>query len=65
MIQSSDDPYAAILRRLAPVDKLAVAHSLWETAWSVTAAGVRMREPSLAEDEITARVRAIFLRAVT
>jgi hypothetical protein len=29
MTQSSDDPYAAILRRLAPGDKLAVAHSLW------------------------------------
>jgi hypothetical protein len=65
MTPSSADPYAAILHRLTPGDKLAVAHSLWETAWSVTAAGVRLREPLLADDEVTARVRAIFLRAIT
>ena len=62
---SSDDHYAGLLKRLSPGEKLAVAHSLWQTAWSITAAGVRMREPNLSDDDVTARVRAIFLHAVT
>ena len=59
------DPHAEILRRLTPAQKLAVAQQLRETAWMLSAAGVRARHPELCEAEVQARVRDIFLHAVT
>jgi hypothetical protein len=52
-------------RPLSPQQKLAIAHQLRVTAWHLTAAGVRLREPTLSDDAVTERVRQIFLRAVT
>jgi hypothetical protein len=57
------DPYLAIVRRLTPAEKLAVAWRLRETAWQLAAAGIRMRQPGLSEDDVQARVREMFLRA--
>ena len=58
------DPYLDALRRLTPEQKLAVAHQLRETAWELAAAGVRLRHPELAEEEVQERVRRLFARAV-
>ena len=58
------DPLTAVVRRLSAEQKLAVAHQLRQTAWELTAAGVRMRHPEWAEDAVQARVRAVFLRTV-
>ena len=52
-----------LIRALTPERKLEVAHGLWQTAWELTTAGVRTREPSLSESEVRARVRELFLRA--
>ena len=49
---------------MTPDAKLAVANGLRETAWELTAAGVRLREPHLDEEAVQQRVRDIFLRAV-
>ena len=62
---SNADRYTDLLRSLSPERKLAVAHQLRQTAWELTAAGVRLRHPGLPEELVTARVREIFLRAVT
>ena len=59
------DPYADALKRMTPEAKMAVAKGLRETAWELTAAGVRLREPDLNEDEVQQRVRDIFLRVVS
>ena len=59
----TNDPESA--KRLTPGEKLAVAQGLRDTAWELTAAGVRMRYPDLAESEVQERVREIFLRVVT
>ena len=53
------------LGRMTPEAKLAVLDQLRRTAWDLTAAGVRLREPDLDEEAIQQRVRAIFLRADT
>lgn len=55
----------AITRRLSPAQKIAVVHQLRRTVWEGKAAWLRARYPMLGEDEIQARVRAAFLRAVT
>lgn len=55
----------AITRRLSPSDKVAVVHELRRTVWEGKAAWLRTRYPTLGEEEIQARVRAAFLRAVT
>ncbi len=59
------DPTQQPLRSLSPEQKFAVAHQLRETAWELVSAGVRMRHPELSEAEVQAKVRMIFLRAVT
>ncbi|HTR79556.1 MAG TPA: hypothetical protein VMH39_15665 [Gemmatimonadaceae bacterium] len=50
-------------RALTAEQKLDVAQALWRTAWELTAAGVRSREPHLSDDRVEARVREIFSRA--
>lgn len=57
--------YGAILRRLPPDQKYAVARQLRMTAWELAAAGLRLRHPELPEEAIQARVRALFLRAAS
>lgn len=57
------DTYLEILRRLTPAEKLATAQRLRETAWELTAAGVRLREPHFTEQQVQDRVREIFHRA--
>ena len=52
-----------LIRALTPARKLEIVHGLWQTAWELTTAGVRTREPDLSESDVTARVREIFLRA--
>ncbi|MGH7461287.1 MAG: hypothetical protein ACREMA_09700 [Longimicrobiales bacterium] len=52
-----------LLRRLTPAEKLRVAFQLRETAWQLTAAGVRLRQPELDDAAVEDRVREIFLRA--
>jgi hypothetical protein len=52
-----------LVRALTAEQKLDVAHSLWNTAWELTAAGVRSREPHLSDEAIAARVRDIFSHA--
>jgi hypothetical protein len=52
-----------ILIGLSPDQKFAIANGLRRTAWELAAAGVRLREPALSEDDVQARVRDQFLRA--
>jgi hypothetical protein len=47
---------------LSTTTKLRVAHSLWETAWALSAAGVKARHPELAEQDVNEKVREIFRR---
>ncbi len=55
----------AITRQLSPSQKVAVVHELRRLAWEGKAAWLRNTHPGLGEEEIQARLRAIFLRAVT
>lgn len=59
------DPHTDALKRMTPDAKLAVSNGLRETAWDLTAAGVRLREPELDEEAVQQRVRDIFLRVIT
>jgi len=59
------DRYTQILKQMSPATRLAVAQRLRDTAWQLTAAGIRMREPELSEDAVTERVRTVFARANT
>lgn len=57
--------YTQLLRSLLPEQKLAVAHQLRQTAWELTAAGIRLRHPDWPPEAVTTQVRKIFLRAVS
>ncbi|MEJ7810735.1 MAG: hypothetical protein WKG32_10040 [Gemmatimonadaceae bacterium] len=58
------DLHTAVVPRLSAEQKLAVAQQLRQTAWELSAAGVRLRHPEWPEDAVQARVRAIFVRTV-
>lgn len=49
-----------VFRTMTAEQKLAVARALYETAWELKAAGVRMMEPGWSEAEVQRRVRSIF-----
>lgn len=53
------------VRQLTAEQKLNVASSLRNTAWELSAAGIRHAHPELPEEEVQQRVRQIFLRAAT
>lgn len=55
----------AILRRMAPAQKLAVMHALWRQAWDLKAAGVGRQHPEWTTQQVQARVREIFRGAAT
>lgn len=55
---SQDDVLSAHAER-----NLAVSASLRETAWELTAAGLRAFRPELDEEQVQAEVRTIFRRA--
>lgn len=57
-----DEVELAALRRMTATEKMAVAHSLWRTAWQLSSAGVRRRHPDWSEDQVRAEVRARFAR---
>ena len=61
--QAPPETELTLLQRLTPADKLRVAFQLRETAWQLTAAGVRLRQPQLDDAAVEERVREIFLRA--
>ncbi len=49
-----------VLAAMTPEQKLATAFRLRDTAWELVAAGVRLREPALGENEVQMRVRSLF-----
>ncbi len=55
----------AILRRMTPMQKLAVMDALWRQAWNLKAAGVRMQYPEWTSEQVAARVREIFRSAAS
>jgi hypothetical protein len=63
--QTPSEYELTLLRRLTPAEKLRVSFQLRETAWQLTAAGVRLRQPELDDTAVEDRVREIFLRAAT
>jgi hypothetical protein len=65
MVADAGTIYLETLKRMTPAQKLAAIHRLRQTAWAMKAAWIRKAEPSLSEDEVQARVRNIFLHAVT
>jgi hypothetical protein len=54
-----------VLAAQTPEQKLATAFGLRNTAWQLTAAGVRLREPELDEAAVEERVRSIFSRVAS
>ncbi|HKK27508.1 MAG TPA: hypothetical protein VKB18_05470 [Gemmatimonadota bacterium] len=48
-----------ILRRMTPAEKIAVMNSLVRQAYALAAAGVRLRDPDLPEDQVEAEARAL------
>ena len=62
---SESEHYTQILKQLSQATRLAVAQRLRDTAWELSAAGVRMREPDLPADAVEERVRTVFTRANT
>jgi hypothetical protein len=59
---SPDDGWNAVVSAAA-TRNLAVAMQLRETAWALSAAGLRAARPDLSEDAVQAEVRALFRRA--
>jgi len=57
---AAHDLELARLRDMTPAEKFAAAHSLWQTAWDLKAAGVRWLHPDWTEPQVLAEVRAIF-----
>ena len=54
-----------LFRAMTPYQRWERALALRETAWSLTAAGMKMRHPQWTESEIEAAVRAHFAHAST
>jgi hypothetical protein len=54
-----------IYRRMTPAQRWEQALNLRRTAWELTKAGIRSREPELTEEELEARTRDVFLHAAT
>ena len=52
----------ARLRAMTASEKIAVMHTLWRQAWSLTTAGVRARHPEWPSVTVDDEVRRIFLR---
>jgi len=50
----------ALLRKMPPSQRLAIAQSLYETAWEIKAAGLRAQFPKAAEEHVQEAVRRIF-----
>ena len=50
------------LRAMSATEKVAVMHSLWHQAWSLSAAGVRARHPDWLPERVEAEVREMFRR---
>lgn len=48
-----------VLRRMTPAEKVAVMNSLVRQAYALAAAGVRLRDPDLPEEEVEAKARAL------
>lgn len=57
--------HIAAAQRMTAAQKIAVLHSLRQTAWDLKAAWLRRRHPGLSEDEVQGQVRQSFLRAIT
>ena len=54
-----------ILRALTPERRLEVAQGLRRTAWEITAAGIRQRNPAWSEQQVEEAVRSVFSRVRT
>jgi len=54
-----------IQRRMTPTEKLAVADSLYRTAWSLKVARLQMLHPEWTREQIDQEVRRIFVSAHT
>ena len=50
-------------RAMSPAEKVMLADSLWDLVWDATIAGVRMRHPELAEQEVAREARAVLRSA--
>jgi hypothetical protein len=58
-----DDIELSILRGMTAARKLEVVHSLLRTARSLAEAGIRLRHPEYAAEQVEAAVRDRFARA--
>jgi hypothetical protein len=50
-----------IFRSMTPEQKLRVAFRLYDLAWKLKAAGLRLQHPDWSDERIAERVREIFL----
>ena len=57
------DRELARLRAMSATEKVAVMHSLWRQAWSLTSAGIRGRHPEWSPAQVEAEAREIYRRA--
>ncbi|GBD32936.1 MAG: hypothetical protein KatS3mg081_2912 [Gemmatimonadales bacterium] len=64
-VSAADRVDLEILRRMSPAAKLEVMRILWQQAWELKAAGLRLQHPDWSEERIQARVRELMAGAGT
>lgn len=52
-----------IYKKMSPAKKLAIADSLYRTAWQLKTAAIKQQHPEWTEVEVRKKVREIFLYA--
>ena len=60
-----DDLQQRIIRAMTPERKLRIADELYQTAWALKTAGIRMRHPDWSEEQVRRAVRDVFLHGRT
>ena len=50
----------ARLRAMTPAEKLRVAAALWQDAWSLTEAGIVMRNPDWSREQVREETRRLM-----
>jgi hypothetical protein len=58
-----DPEQKRIYQSMTPEEKLKIALDLYHSAWELKACGLRAQHPGWSEDEISEKVKEIFLYA--
>ena len=63
--QQAEQVQTQIYRRMTPYQKLEQASQLYELAWALKRAGVKLQHPHWTHEQVEKKVREIFLYAST